>query len=176
MEIQAVLLDEIMESPERPNNKEHLIKLEVKSLRDTRQLLEKVGINEAALFIEENPHPRLWRLLAEAALKEMNLPMVESAFVRSRDYSKVLFVKKLKEINSESIRKARVATYLKNFDEAEKIYIEADRSDLALNLRQTLGDWFRVIQMLKNGASAPDYLLKTAYNSTAEYFVHFNNW
>jgi WD repeat-containing protein 35 len=176
LEIQAVLLDEIMESPERPTSKDHLIKLEVKSLRDTRQLLEKVGINEASLFIEENPHPRLWRLLAEAALKEMNLPMAESAFVRSRDYSRVLFVKKLKDINSEAIRKARIATYFKNFDEAEKVYMEADRSDLALNLRQILGDWFRVIQILKNGASAPDYLLKTAYNSTAEYFVHFNNW
>lgn len=45
-----------------------------------------------------------------------------------------------------------------------------------MNLRQTLGDWFRVIQILKNGASAPDYLLKTAYNSTADYFFHFNNW
>ncbi|KAJ8938119.1 hypothetical protein NQ318_005918 [Aromia moschata] len=49
-------------------------------------------------------------------------------------------------------------------------------SDLALNLRQTLGDWFRVIQILKNGVTAPDYLLKTAYNSTADYFAHFNNW
>ncbi|EFA11044.2 WD repeat-containing protein 35 isoform X1 [Tribolium castaneum] len=176
LEIQAVLLDEIMESPERPNSKDHLIKLEVKSLRDTRQLLEKVGINEASLFIEENPHPRLWRLLAEGALREMNLSMAESAFVRSRDYARVLFVKKLKDINSNAIRKARIATYFKNFDEAEKTYMEADRSDLALSLRQTLGDWFRVIQILKNGTSAPDYLLKTAYNSAAEYFVHFNNW
>lgn len=49
-------------------------------------------------------------------------------------------------------------------------------SDLALNLRQTLGDWFRVMQILKNGVTAPDYLLKTAYDSTADYFAHFNNW
>lgn len=48
-----------MESPDKPN-KDHFIKLEVKSLRDTRQLLEKVGITEAAHFIEDNPHPRLW--------------------------------------------------------------------------------------------------------------------
>lgn len=59
MEIQAVLLDDVVESPDKPNN-EHFIKLEVKSLRDTRQLLEKVGISEAANFIEDNPHPRLW--------------------------------------------------------------------------------------------------------------------
>lgn len=30
------------------------------SLRDTRDLLEKVGINDAQQFIEDNPHPRLW--------------------------------------------------------------------------------------------------------------------
>lgn len=48
-----------METPERPS-RDHLIKLEVKSLRDTRQLLEKVGINEAAQFVEDNRHPRLW--------------------------------------------------------------------------------------------------------------------
>ncbi|XP_018578851.1 WD repeat-containing protein 35 isoform X2 [Anoplophora glabripennis] len=175
LEIQAVLLDEVMDTPEKPSS-DHIIKLEVKSLRDTRQLLEKVGINEACQFVEDNRHPRLWRLVAEAALKEMNLTMADACFVRSKDYSKVLFVKKLGDINNEAIRRARIATYFKNFDEAEKIYMEADRSDLALNLRQTLGDWFRVIQILKNGVTAPDYLLKTAYNSTADYFAHFNNW
>ena len=30
------------------------------SLRDTRDLLEKVGIADAQQFIEDNPHPRLW--------------------------------------------------------------------------------------------------------------------
>lgn len=67
------------------------------------------------------------RLVAEAALKEMNLMMAEACFVRSRDYSKVLFIKKLGEIHKEDIRKAKVATYFKNFDEAEKIYMESDR-------------------------------------------------
>lgn len=175
LEVEAVLLDEVIDNPEKPS-KDYLIKLEIKSLRDTRQLLEKVGINEAAQFVEDNRHPRLWRLVAEAALKEMNLNMADACFVRAKDYAKVRFVKKLRDINSEAVRKARVATYFKNFDEAEKIYMEADRSDLALNLRQTLGDWFRVIQILKNGVTAPDYLLKTAYNSTADYFYHFNNW
>lgn len=65
--------------------------------------------------------------MAEAALKEMNLNMADACFVRAKDYAKVQFVKKLREINNEAIRKARVATYFKNFDEAEKIYMEADR-------------------------------------------------
>lgn len=48
--------------------------------------------------------------------------------------------------------------------------------DLALAMRQTLGDWFRVIQIMKNGVSAPDLVLEAAYNSAADYFAQFNNW
>ena len=44
--------------------------METKSLRDTRHLLEKVGSKEAYQFVEENSHPRLWRLLAESALQQ----------------------------------------------------------------------------------------------------------
>ena len=33
------------------------------SLRDTRDLLDKVGIDDAMQFIEDNPHPRLWWVL-----------------------------------------------------------------------------------------------------------------
>jgi len=44
-----------------------------------------------------------------------------------------------------------VAAYFKRFEEAERIYIEMDRRDLAVELRTKLGDWFRVIQLLKQG-------------------------
>lgn len=43
-------------------------------------------------------------------------------------------------------------------------------------MRQSLGDWFRVIQIMKNGVSAPDLILESAYNSAADYFAQFNNW
>ncbi|GJQ66077.1 hypothetical protein Trydic_g5763 [Trypoxylus dichotomus] len=176
LEVRALLLDEVMETPDKPGA-DKLMKLEVKSLRDTRQLLEKVGVKEAAQFIEDNPHPRLWRLLAEAALKEMNLSTAEAAFIRSNNYGGIVFVKKLRNISSESIRKAYVAAYFKQFDEAEKLFFEADRRDLALVMRQTLGDWFRVIQIMKNGVSAsPDLILEVAYNSAADYFAQYNDW
>ena len=48
-----------MQEPESPSS-DHILNLEVKSLRDTRDLLEKVSIKDAAAFIEDNPHPRLW--------------------------------------------------------------------------------------------------------------------
>lgn len=47
------------QDPDRPN-KDNLITFEIRSLRDTRALIEKVGIEDASQFIEDNPHPRLW--------------------------------------------------------------------------------------------------------------------
>lgn len=52
------MLDEIIQSPDNPSL-DCIITLETKSLRDTRQLLEKVSITEAIKFINDNPHPRL---------------------------------------------------------------------------------------------------------------------
>lgn len=43
-------------------------------------------------------------------------------------------------------------------------------------LRETLGDWFRVIQIIKSGFAAPDTLLELAYNRTGDYFAHTSNW
>lgn len=67
------------------------------------------------------------RLLAEAAVKKLNLVTAESAFIRSLDYSGIQFIKKLQEINSEQLKKAITATYFKEFDEAEKLFLDSDR-------------------------------------------------
>lgn len=59
LEIICAKLSEISER----GGSEYLIKLEVKSLRDTKQLIEKVGLKEAEAFIQDNPHPKLWFVL-----------------------------------------------------------------------------------------------------------------
>uniref|UniRef100_A0A1Y1LSD8 Uncharacterized protein n=1 Tax=Photinus pyralis TaxID=7054 RepID=A0A1Y1LSD8_PHOPY len=175
LEIQAVMLDEIIDIPDKPS-KDHLFKLEVKSLRDTRQLLEKVGIKEAYQFIEDNPHPRLWNLLGEAALKDLNFKVAEDAFIRSQDYSGIQFVKKLRFTMNSNVKRGLVAAYFKNFEEAERLFNENDRVDLTLHLRKTLGDWFRVIRIIKYGYYSTPGLLKNAYNKAGDYFTHINNW
>ena len=96
----AVLLDEILRDPDAPSD-DLVLDLEVKSLRDTRDLLEKVGLKDALTFIEENPHPRLWRLLAESALENQDLTMAEAAYVRCKDYPGICFTKTLGKIQNE---------------------------------------------------------------------------
>ncbi|XP_068194364.1 WD repeat-containing protein 35 isoform X1 [Antennarius striatus] len=176
LEIKSVLLDEIMKDPERPN-KDNLINFEIRSLRDSRALIEKVGIEDASQFIEDNPHPRLWRLLAEAALQKLDLKMAEKAFVRCRDYQGIEFVKRLGNLQSEPMKQAEVAAYFSRFEEAERMYLDMDRRDLAISLRIKLGDWFRVLQLLKTGSGdCDDALLQQAYNAVGDYFADRQKW
>ena len=175
LEIKAVLLDEILRDPENPTN-DLLLELEVKSLRDTRDLLEKVGIKDAQTFIEENPHPRLWRLLAEAAVEALDLTTAETAFVRCKDYPGIQFVKRLYNITNPSIQKAEVAAWFNQYDDAERLYLEVDRRDLAIGLRRKLGDWFKVLQLLKGGGGGTDKEIEEAWNYIGDYYAERHKW
>ena len=175
LEIQAVLLDEILRDPESPS-KELLLELEVKSLRDTRDLLDKVGIQDAAAFIEENPHPRLWRLLAEAAVEALDLTTAETAYVRCKDYPGIQFVKRLHSVTQPAIQRAEVAAWFGHYDEAERLYLEVDRRDLAIGLRRKLGDWFKVLQLLKAGGGGTDREQEEAWNYIGDQYAEQHKW
>ena len=82
-------------------------------------LFQQVGIKDALAFIEDNPHPRLWRLLAEAALEDSgsteSLATAEAAYVRCKDYPGIQFTKKLAKIHNETVRRAEVAAYFDRY-------------------------------------------------------------
>lgn len=44
-------------------------------------------------------------------------------------------------------RRAEVSSYFDRHEEAENMFREIDRKDLAISLRERLGDWFRVVQV-----------------------------
>jgi WD repeat-containing protein 35 len=172
--IKAVLLDDIVQDPEHPD-KEYLVNFETKSLRDTRQLLETVPISEAFQFVEDNKHPRLWRILAESALEQLNFLIADKAFVHCSDYQGIQFVKKLKLLNDRNKQRAEVAAYFRRFDEAETLYLQMDCKELAVELRTRLGDWFRVVQLIQSGAG-DDNLLNEAYNHIGDYYADRQKW
>ena len=176
LEITAVLLDEIVSGSTPPSPVDHLLHLKVKSLRDTEDLLLHVGITEAKQFIEDNSHPRLWRLLGESSLKKLDLENAESAFVRCTNYQGIQFLKKLRSIQNVNIQKAEIAAFFGDFDEAEKLYIDADRRDLAINLRSTLCDWFRVIQLYRMASGISDSQMENAYREIGNHFANLRVW
>jgi WD repeat-containing protein 35 len=177
LEIKAVLLDDIVNGLSAPTaSDQHLLNLRVKSLRDTEELLLHVGLTEAKQFIEDNSHPRLWRLLGESSLKKLDLDTAENAFVRCTNYQGIRFIKKLRSIQSEQIQKAEVAAFFSDFDEAEKLYIDADRRDLAIALRTTLCDWFRVIQLYRMASGISDQQMENAYKEIGNHFANMRIW
>ena len=49
--------------------------------------------------------------------------------------------------------------------------------DLAIGLRMKLGDWFRVLQLLKTGSGdSDDALLEQAHNAIGDYFADRQKW
>lgn len=89
--------------------------------------------------------------MAESSLSKMDLKTAEIAFVKTRDYYGIEFVKKLQNIpviililffkltffylflflsfilKNQNLKKAEIAAYFNRFDEAESIYLDMDR-------------------------------------------------
>lgn len=81
LEVKSVHLDDIMQSPEAPLL-DSFITFEARSLRDARSLMSSNILCNAYQFVEDNPHPRIWRLLAESALQKLDFDLADKAFVR----------------------------------------------------------------------------------------------
>jgi hypothetical protein len=58
-------------------------------------------------------------------------------------------VKRLRRLDDKVKQRAEVAVYFQRFDEAETLYRDIDRKDLAIELRMRLGDWLRVVQLVQ---------------------------
>jgi len=175
LQITAVQLDEIIKDPEHPS-REYVVEHETRSLRDARAIVaENISIHEAYQFVEDNPHPRLWRNIAEAALERLDFQVADKAFVQCSDYQGIQFVKKLRILNSKILQRAEVETYFKRFEEAEKAYREIDRMDLALEMRKRLGDWFRVVQLVQQGCG-DDNDNTLALNNIGDYYADRQKW
>mmetsp|Transcript_1346 Transcript_1346/g.3417 ORF Transcript_1346/g.3417 Transcript_1346/m.3417 type:complete len:1179 (-) Transcript_1346:299-3835(-) len=174
--INTVLMDEIMAFPESPDL-DFMVDFETKSLRDTRDIIGKVGLADASQFVEENAHPRLWGLLSEAALERLELMTAEKAFVKTGDYQGIQLVKRLSQYGDKKKQRAEVEVYFKRFDEAERIYRDMDRLDLAVDMRAKLGDWFTVKDMLlAQGAGDDDSMLANAHSSLGDYYFDRQLW
>ncbi|KAJ3036043.1 WD repeat-containing protein 35 [Rhizophlyctis rosea] len=175
LQIKAALLDDVMREPETPS-KDFLVTMETKSLRDTRNILTQVGLADALQFVEDNPHPRLWKLVAEAALEQLEFGIAEKAFVRCGDYIGLQVLRRLQKLDDKVKQKAEVSAYFGQYELAEKVYLEADRKDLAIDLRVRLGDWFRVVQLIKSGGGGDDALLENAWSSIGDFYYERQKW
>lgn len=175
LKVRAVLLDELMMKPDNPD-RSLMIKIETKSLRDTQQILRDVGIDDAYQFIKDNPHKRLWKLLAEDSLNKLNFQIAHRAFVQCSDYQGMQFVKFVQRLDDRSKQMAEVCCYFKRFDEAERVYLSADRRDLAIEMRMRIGDWFAVLNLIGSDEGGNDDIVQRAWNQVGDFFADRQQW
>ncbi len=60
---------------------------------------------------------------------------------------------------------------MQRFEEAERLYVEMDRRDLAINMRIKLGDWFRVVHHIHSGMIIGSHLSFSYYIETPAVIV-----
>jgi WD repeat-containing protein 35 len=133
LEVRAVLLDEILLSPDKPE-RDFIVDFETKALRELRDVIGQSGLEVGYNYATKNPHSRLYRILAEQSLEALELTMAEKSFVKIGDYHGVQLVKLLRSMADKMKMKAEVAAYLQHFAEAESIYRDIDRKDLAVQV------------------------------------------
>ncbi|KAL0238794.1 hypothetical protein PCE1_004486 [Barthelona sp. PCE] len=153
--VKTIAIHKLFIKPSEPAL-ELLGNIESRSLRDARHLLDEVSLKDAFQFINDNPHDRLWRMLGRYALSVENLDIALKAFIRCSDYPSIQFVKSIHKIKDNYRLQAKIYTFLGDFDIAERLYLTNDRLDLALSLRQQLGDYSRMYEIIESSRDAID--------------------
>ncbi len=173
--ITSLLLDDLLAAPEEPS-KDWLVVHEVRSLRDLRTLLMRNTLRDCISFVEDKAHPRLWRILAETAIDRLDLAVAEKAFVERSDYPGIQFVKRLRLLGDRVKQRAEVLASFNRIGEAETALKAADRVDLAVELRMRVGDWRKVLELLRAGGGGDDEMLRLAQNRLGDSLAESQRW
>lgn len=140
-------------------------------------IIEQSGASSAITYVEENSRcSRLWEIIAEASLNSLDFDTAKLAFAKCKDYQGIQFIKRIKKFDNPAMKKAEIAAFFQNPEKAEKIYLEIDRKDLAIDLWVRMGDWFRVVQLIKAGGGGDDHLLQQAWNHIGDHYYDRQRW
>ncbi|KAL3125948.1 hypothetical protein niasHT_009477 [Heterodera trifolii] len=174
--VKTVLLDEVFREPEKLG-KQHFVDIEIKVLKSVKDLLNAGKISEAIVLIERNTHPKLWNILATAALKRLDFQTAEHAFVKLEDYGGIQFLKRLQNIHSDGLKKAEVCAFLGDLETAEKIYFENDRRDLAIDMLKKMNDWCRITQLIQTSSGpGDDILAQQTWHHVGDFYAERQKW
>ncbi len=62
------------------------------------------GLEAAFQYACSAPHPRLWKIVADAALDQLDFGTAQKCYVRSGDYQNLQLVKRLLKMDVSSVR------------------------------------------------------------------------
>ena len=91
--------------------------------------------------------------------------------IQYNDYIGLSFIKRLKAIDDDYLKKAEILAFFLEYDKAEEIYNMMERRDLVISMRMKLGQWEKVIGLIKESGYVQEDILKVAYNNLAKQCV-----
>ena len=152
--------------------KDYLKKYENKVLKEFNELLEddeKTDLKEAFDYATKHPCMAFFSTITKKALDKNDLDTAQNAMLQTGDFEGLEFLKSIKNIEDDEIKKAEILQYNSNFDEASKRYNKMNRGDLNLAMQMKLGNWDKVTDIMsKNNTNSKDENLKMAYNNYAD--------
>ncbi|KRX19175.1 WD repeat-containing protein 35 [Trichinella nelsoni] len=174
--LRAIYLDDLIKD-QKPNNVDYFLEIKTQPLQVATNFAKQKQLHELASFAEQTAHPAIWKLLAETAMLEWNFELAELAFIKLLDYNSIQFLRTLITISDEQLKRAEILSFLGDLEQAEKIYINSDRIDLAISLNQKYGNWTRVVELLRDDVGVEnDTRLDQAYNAIGDQMAERNNW
>jgi WD repeat-containing protein 35 len=152
--------------------KDYLKKYENKVLREFNELLEndeKTDLKEAFDYATSHPTTKFFSSLKKKALDKMDFDTAQKTMLQTGDFEGLEFLKNVKNIEDDELKKAEILQYNSNYDEASNKYNKMNRGDLNLAMQMKLGKWDKVTDIMsKNNANSKDENLKIAYNNYAD--------
>jgi WD repeat-containing protein 35 len=168
LDVTTIMLEDLMNKPweTNMNPSDIIVKFETRIIRDLREMLKnKINMNEIFQFVEKNSNRKLWELFAENALLQLDFINAEKAMLQYNDYLGLSFLKRVKAIDDDLLKKAEIHQFFLEYDKAEEIYTTADRKDLIITMRMKLGHWDKVINLINKSGYLQEDNMKTTYNN-----------
>jgi len=177
-EIIGVNLEELMAKPnENFPVSDIIVRFESRCLKDLKEMIKsKVPLNDIYKYVEKFPHEKLWTLLAQHSLLSLDFSTAEKCMIQYNDYIGLSFLKRLRMIDDDQLKKAETHTFFQEYDKAEEIYTQMERKDLIITMRIKLGHWDKVIAFVKESGFVQEDNLKVAYNNLGLQFLENNEY
>lgn len=146
----SLIVDTMANGGAKKSMDSYIDHVESQSIRELKDIMAE-SLPDAVNYILQGPSlPSLWSIVAEHSLSDLQLDTASLAMVKCKDYKGLQFIKKLNKLSDDQLKHALVLTYLNRFEEAEAIYIERNRPELAIHLNEVLGRYSRVLELLES--------------------------
>ena len=150
---------------------DYLKKYENQILKKFNELIEddQVDLKTVLDYATNHPCKTFYNAITKKALEKLDFDTAQKTMLQTGDFEGLEFLKNLKNIEDDELKKAEIAQYNSNFDEASNKYDQMNRNDLNLAMLMKLGKWGKVTDMMsKNDPNSKDENLKMAYNNYAD--------